>query len=276
VKIQRHKIVDASASFQKSPNHGDKFAENTLDTIVIHYTAGSSAESSVRTLCDPKTRASAHLVIGRDASITQLVPFDTIAWHAGRSSYEGRVGFNRYSIGIEIDNAGRLTRSGDGYQAWFGRKYDRDEVVEAVHRNESTASYWQAFSETQITLVHEICALLIKRYGIQSILGHEEIAPGRKTDPGPAFPLDKLRDHLLHSDRSQEDEDEAVVATQETGFVTASSLNLRSAASPDSPVVAAPLARGTAVEILDERNGWYEVDVRTRGWVKKDYIDTAT
>lgn len=272
MQIAKHFLKDAAR--QDSPNHSGKFAGGRPDSVIIHYTAGSSAESSVRTLCKPNGNASAHLVVGRDGSVTQLVPFDTIAWHAGRSSYKGRDGFNKYSIGIEIDNAGRLTRSGNSYAAWFGRKYDVDDVVEAVHRNESETSFWHAYSEEQIQAVSEICEALIETYPIEMILGHEEIAPKRKSDPGPAFPLDKMREHLLMADRSQEEAEEAVVELGKSGMVTASRLNIRSSASRHAEMVAPPLEKGTLVEILGESDGWYEVETRTRGWVKQDFVKT--
>jgi N-acetylmuramoyl-L-alanine amidase len=103
MKIENHLLSGEKIDFKNSPNISGKFKTGLLDTIVIHYTAGSSRESSVSTLINPGSKASAHLVIGRDGKITQLVPFDTIAWHAGNSSYKGRVGLNSYSIGIEID-----------------------------------------------------------------------------------------------------------------------------------------------------------------------------
>lgn len=272
MEIENHRLKDCG--WQESPNHSGKFAGGEPDSIIIHYTAGSSAESSVRTLCNPQIKASAHLVVGRDGAVTQLIPFDTIAWHAGKSSYDGRDGFNKYSIGIEIDNAGRLTPSGNGYAAWFGRKYDADDVVEAVHRNETSPSFWHAYTEEQIAAVNEICTALIETYPIEMILGHEEIAPSRKSDPGPAFPLDKMRDHLLHADRSQEEADEPAAGQLPTGLVTASKLNIRSAANRYAEPVAPPLEQGTRVEILRESDGWYEVETRTRGWVKKDFVQT--
>lgn len=272
MEIENHILKDSDQ--QNSPNHGGKFALGAPDSIIIHYTAGSSAASSVETLCNPQTKASAHLVVGRDGSVTQLVPFDTVAWHAGRSAYKGRVGFNKYSIGIEIDNAGKLTKSGTRYAAWFGRKYDAEDVVEAVHRNESTLSYWHDYTEEQITTVNNICEKLIETYQIDSILGHEEIAPRRKSDPGPAFPLDKLREHLLMGDRSQEEAEAPSIGFDETGLVTASKLNVRETSSSDAKIVAPPLIKGTLVNIVGERNGWYEVDIKTKGWVKKDYIKT--
>ena len=94
------------------------------DMIVLHYTAGVSAASSADYLVRPEVKASAHLVIGRDGRIFQLVPFHVEAWHAGRSRYTGREGLNRFSIGIELDNLGRLqpdSRPGGSVRGLFGR-----------------------------------------------------------------------------------------------------------------------------------------------------------
>lgn len=270
MQIEKHLFKDCDQ--QKSPNRGGKFNADGPDSIIIHYTAGSSAESSIRTLCNPEIQASAHLVVGHDGAVTQLIPFDTIAWHAGRSSYKGRTGFNKYSIGIEIDNAGRLAKSGSKFAAWFGRKYDADDVVEAVHRNESKVDYWHAYSEEQISAVSEICEALIRDYPIDTILGHEEIAPKRKSDPGPAFPLDKLRERLFMADRSQEEAEEPELELNATGLVTASKLNIRASSNGGARTVAPPLEKGALVKVLSESNGWYQVETTTTGWVKKDYI----
>jgi N-acetylmuramoyl-L-alanine amidase len=268
-----HILKGDGVTFKKSPNHGDAFGTDLPDTIIVHYTADNSAESSVEALCDPKTKASAHLVIGRDGRITQLVPFDTIAWHAGKSTYRGRTGFNKYSIGIELDNAGRLTKSGGGYHAWFGKAYSEAEVVEAVHRNESTPTFWHLYTEAQIAVVHEVCVNLVETYRITSILGHEEISPSRKSDPGPAFPLDKLRERVLYRDRADEGQEE-LLPVQNVGLVTASKLNIRSSPALSASMIAAPLTQGTIVEIVRETNGWVEVKVQTRGWVQKEYLKT--
>ncbi len=271
--IKEHLLEGEGVNFTESPNHGGLFDTSLPDTIIMHYTGGSSAKSSVNWLCNPKAKASAHLVIGRDGAITQLLPFNTIAWHAGKSEYRERIGFNKYSIGIEMDNAGRLTKGGEGYTSSFGRIYKEKEVVEAVRRNESTPAFWHQYTEEQITAAHDICLELVDTYEISSILGHEEIAPRRKTDPGPAFPLDKLRDRVLNRDRAEESAEEPLLV-QNTGLVTASKLNIRSSPLFNAPTVAPPLIKGTMVDILQETNGWYEVNVQTRGWVKKEYIKT--
>lgn len=267
--ISGDRLDEQTAGFTESPNKSGKFAEGLPDTIIIHYTAGRSAESSIETLINPDVSASAHLVIGRDGKVTQLVPFDTIAWHAGRSAWGDRRGLNKYSIGIELDNAGRLIKSGDKYTAWFGKSYPEEDVIQAVHRNENEPSYWHRYTEEQITKTYDICRLLIKEYGIKTILGHEEISPGRKTDPGPAFPLDKMRDKLLHADRSDAEEMEEVA---NPGVVEASFLNIRSGPSAQNQTISNPLQRGTVVDIKDEQDGWYQVEVKLTGWVAKKYI----
>jgi N-acetylmuramoyl-L-alanine amidase len=191
MKISKHLLqgdAEQKVVFTASPNKSGPFKTGLPDTIIIHFTAGRDAQSAIKTLIDPKVKASAHLMVGRDGSVTQLVPFNEACWHAGKSAYDGRVGLNDFSIGIEIDNAGRLEKQGDGYFSWFGKQYPREEVFEGVHRNESEPTFWHRFQERDIETVREICSLLIRAYGIRFILGHEEIAPGRKTDPGPAFP----------------------------------------------------------------------------------------
>ena len=273
MKVSNHRLTGGGITFTETPNQGGPFGAGLPDSIIIHYTAGSSAESSVKTLCDKSSKASAHLVIGRDGSITQLLPFTRIAWHAGKSAYGGRIGFNKYTIGIEIDNAGRLTKSGSEYIAWFGRAYPENEVIEAVHRNESEPSYWHRYTEGQISIVHDICGDLVEAYGISSILGHEEISPQRKTDPGPAFPLDKLRERVLQRDWADEGQEESLKPGN-VGLVMASKLNIRSSPMISAPPVAPPLPQGTMVDIVQESNGWYEVRVETLGWVKKEYIKT--
>ena len=196
MRIRDHRLTGEGVDHAESPNHGGHFGSGDLDTIIIHYTAGANAQSAIDTLCDTERKVSAHLVVARDGTVTQLLPFDTVAWHAGKSQWQGRRGFNDYSIGIEVDNPGRLQERDGRYVSWFGQDYPEEEVVRAVHRNESTASHWHRFTPVQLRVVEDLCALLMREYGIEHILGHEEIAPDRKDDPGPAFPLDDLRVRL--------------------------------------------------------------------------------
>lgn len=266
----KHLLKGDAITQMRASKNDDNFSRGALDTVVIHYTAGRSAESSAKYLARDDVKASAHIVIGRDGKIFQLVPFNKMSWHAGRSSYMGRSGFNSYSIGIELDNAGILTKVGSHYQAWFGKKYPEEEVVHAVHRNENRAAYWHAYTEEQLQVCEEIVELLVDKYDLKMILGHEEISPGRKQDPGPAFPLDKLRNRILHSNRK---DDEPVEEKQPASAeVVASSLNIRSGPAASFDKIARALPRGTEVKILEEQNGWYRVHTSIEGWVSRGYV----
>ena len=280
MEIKQNKLVGDSeynVEWEPSPNKGAKLEGGKPDTVIIHYTAGASARSSVRTLCRQSAKASPHLVVGRQGEIFQLVPFDTIAWHAGKSSYQGRTGFNRYSVGIELDNAGQLTPNGSGgFLTWFNRTVPPEEAIQAIHRNQNKPSWWQSYTDVQIELTELICQLLIDKYDVQSILGHEEIAPRRKVDPGPAFPLDKIRTRLLDEDRSDEGAEEPDQRLPSgSGIVTANKLNIRSGPGISNQPVAKPLVAGEIVTVLREVDGWVEVERKTRGWVKAEYITST-
>lgn len=258
-----------SAVFKQATKNTQPFQVNKLDTIIIHYTAGSSAESSIATLVNQAIKASAHVVIGRDGTITQMVPFNIIAWHAGPSQFGNRVGFNQYSIGIEIDNAGLLEKRGDLYYSWFGQAYDAKDVVFAVHRNQKTPNYWHAYTQKQIEVVEELCQSLVNTYGIKYILGHEEISPVRKIDPGPAFPLDKLRDKIFGGAR---DSDAPENNKNSAGTVSVDMLNIREDADVNADKVAKALKKGQKVKILAAKNGWYKVTAEVTGWVSAKFI----
>jgi N-acetylmuramoyl-L-alanine amidase len=271
MEIKEHFINGENVKkFVKSPNVSGEFEKGLPDTIIIHYTAGPY-KPALNTLTNPRVRASAHLIVDRDGSVTQLVPFNIEAWHAGSSSYGNRTGINKYSIGIEIVNSGPLTKSGTVYRSWYGSAFNPSDVIEATHRNEKTPRFWHTYTEEQIIVVQEICQLLIDIYNVKFILGHEEIAPLRKQDPGPAFPLDRLRNKLLGESRNSN----AGAELPEMGRISANTLNIRSSPSEEGLKVALPLQKGTKVKILDESNGWYKVTTEIEGWVLGKYVDNV-
>ncbi|WP_109829856.1 N-acetylmuramoyl-L-alanine amidase [Reichenbachiella versicolor] len=258
-----------SVSHLSCPKNTVKFAPGQPDTIIIHYTAGKSGESSAKYLCRKKVKASAHIVLDRSGHIYQLVPFDTVTWHAGKSSYEGRSGFNKFSIGIEIDNAGVLEKVGNKYKSWFGKTYPEEEVMQAVHRNESASRFWHTYTEVQIDKTIEMIEALMDRYPtITNILGHEEISKGRKQDPGPAFPLDKVRNGFLESR-----EEELPMSDDYEGIVDVPRLNIREMPSGSADLAAAPLEGGTKLKVLQQHNGWLKVETKIEGWVAGQYVD---
>jgi len=277
MKVANHTLSGDQVTHQNSPNVGGKFKAGLPDTIVIHYTGGSSAQSSANWLCDQRAKASAHVVIGTEGEIIQLVSFDTIAWHAGRSSWEERSGLNQYSLGIEIDNPGQLVQRVNGFYTSFGTKVPDEMVTLATHRNQTKPTYWHAYTAKQIATVEALCQLLIDTYPIRIIVAHEEISPGRKVDPGPAYPLDTLRNKLLYQDRSEEGQEQAeeIPTTQPAvtqGYVNANLLNIRSLPSVNGLPVAPPLSRGTLVKVKETQGGWSRVVLETEGWVSSEYI----
>lgn len=202
MKLIQHRLQqdDGTAiDFRQSNNHGGKLRPKFL---VMHYTAGRSADASARWLCNPIAKASAHVVIGRDGTVIQLVPFDIVAWHAGASSWKDGtrklVGMNKHSIGIELDNPGKLVRQGAGFRSLsLGTEYSESEVIVATHKHQSAPAGWHVYPTAQLEAAFEVASLLVQHYALKDVLGHEDIAPHRKSDPGPAFPMDSFRTRLF-------------------------------------------------------------------------------
>jgi N-acetylmuramoyl-L-alanine amidase len=182
--------------FVASPNHGIGLSEKIF--IIMHYTSGSSLDSAVGWLTNPTSQVSSHLVIGRDSGVAQLLPFNTIGWHAGVSQWEGYTNLNSYSVGIELDNAGMMKRVGNQWVSSFGKAYPEADVLVAPHKAYPAVSYgWHKYTDIQIQTAVQIVAALVKTYGFKEILGHDDIAPKRKWDPGPAFPMESFRQQVM-------------------------------------------------------------------------------
>lgn len=269
MKIVNHRLVKDDGTpypFVSTPNVGKKVDPRYL---VIHYTAGRSARESISFLATAKAEASAHIVIGRDGAITQMVPFDRAAWHAGKSKWEGVVGLNGYSLGIELDNAGWMKRGANGkWISCFGGAYPDAEVREALHKNEKTPRGWHEYTPKQLDAALELSRLLVRTYGIKDVIGHEDISPGRKQDPGPCFPMASFRKKVMGG---RDEQPETFAATEE--------LNLRGGPGSQHPLVEA-LPMGTRVEVVEESGSWRRVIVQDsvhgrdelRGWVHGRYL----
>ncbi|MBN1265129.1 MAG: N-acetylmuramoyl-L-alanine amidase [Anaerolineales bacterium] len=268
MKIEKHFLLnddDEQIPYKESPNHSGSIKPKFL---IIHYTAGSNAESSIEWLTSKKGQASAHLVIGKDGSITQLVPFNYMAWHAGPSSWEFYKGMNNYSIGIELDNAGMLKLYKDGWRTRFQKKPEKDYIL-AKHKFGDTEYGWQIFPEKQLDVLTEVAIALVNEYQLIDILGHEDISPRRKWDPGPAFPM--------HNFRSQ------VMGRKEifpVAYTTTSTLNIRSGpGTQHGTITKKPLKQDCNMEYLQKEGSWIKVhvldevdgDMDVEGWVHSNY-----
>lgn len=145
-----------------SPNHNERRL-GPPDMLVIHYTGMATAEAARARLCDPTAEVSAHYLIHLDGRVEALVAEDRRAWHAGKSVWEGETDVNSRSIGIELVNRGHE----HGYHP---------------------------FPEPQIAALERLLAEILPRWGIaaRNVVGHDDVAPGRKIDPGEKFDWARL------------------------------------------------------------------------------------
>lgn len=159
-----------------SQNCDERPADETIQLVVIHAISlppnefGGPGIVQLFTNClDPVAhpyfreieglRVSAHLLVRRDGELIQFVPCARRAWHAGASNWRGRENCNNFSIGIELEGCDRLP-----------------------------------FEDAQYLTLNHVLGELRRRYPIAAVVGHSDIAPGRKTDPGPCFDWRRLRD----------------------------------------------------------------------------------
>ncbi len=144
-----------------SPNHDAR--TRPVSMVVLHYTDMLSAEAAIERLCDPAARVSCHYLVSKTGEVVRMVPEERRAWHAGRSYWRGITDVNDDSIGIELDNPGHL----NGYDN---------------------------FPDAQIDALIPLLSDIMQRHQITrgNVVGHSDVAPARKRDPGELFPWGKL------------------------------------------------------------------------------------
>ena len=146
-----------SSNFDKK-----KRSINSIKIIIIHYTGMQSERESIIRLCNPKSKVSSHFVISQSGKIYRLVKERQIAWHAGKSCWGKCINLNKNSIGIELVNRGHK----------FG---------------------YTNFKKKQLSSLVKVCRNLTKKYKIKqrNMVGHSDVSPLRKMDPGEKFPWEK-------------------------------------------------------------------------------------
>ncbi len=147
-----------------SPNCSSKIRpKNSIKFVILHYTGMQSEIESIKRLKNKNSKVSCHYLINRSGFIIQMVKDNFVAWHAGKSKWKGQNNLNKQSIGIELVNKGHE----------FG---------------------YQNFTKKQISSLIKLCKKLKKKYFIkkENFLGHSDIAPLRKIDPGEKFPWKRL------------------------------------------------------------------------------------
>ena len=142
-----------------SPNWDERALP--IQMVVIHYTEMKPVETALDRMCDPDAKVSAHYCITEEGEVIRLVPEDKRAWHAGLSSFRGRGRCNDCSVGIELQ--------GCDVPAFTTAQYSRLSSITGQIRQ------------------------LFPAIGLDRIVGHSDIAPGRKTDPGPLFDWERYR-----------------------------------------------------------------------------------
>ena len=156
-------------TYNFSSNHSKKSRPiNNIKYVILHYTGMQSEIESIKRLKNPKAKVSCHYLVNRRGEVIQMVNDKFVAWHAGRSKWKKFINLNNYSIGIELVNKGHE----------FG---------------------YQNFNKKQIKSLIILCMNLKKKYSIkkENFLGHSDIAPLRKCDPGEKFPWKKLSTHNI-------------------------------------------------------------------------------
>lgn len=207
LKIKNHRLV--GVPFVAANASG---GEMVPTMIVEHDTAGHSKKgSSVAWFRQKDCPTSAHVVVERDGSATQMVPFNRKAFHAGKSSWRGKTFCNGFSIGIEIVNPGALKRVGSEAHLIYdgGKIVERFPIADCVHKAtpEHGDAWWLPYTDAQIKTVKEICRALCEEYpDCNEIVTHWMISPKRKIDTNPLFPLEDVRAYAFGIDDGHEDE----------------------------------------------------------------------
>lgn len=171
--------------FSDKREHPEKKKSIKPEYIIIHFTANCSYKDSWKAFFNFLRPVSTHYLIGIDGKVIQMVDESKRAWHAGDSCWKNNRHMNSYSIGIELINPGFSEINKD--PCTTNEKLWNQQTGKQI----SGSSYlWYEFTPKQVESLITLCKEIIKRHKIpaQNILGHSDIAPGRKVDPGPLFP----------------------------------------------------------------------------------------
>lgn len=146
-----------------SPNHEPRRGSGVVDMLILHYTGMPTAAEALDRLCSPEAGVSAHYLVDEDGTVWRLVPEERRAWHAGVANWAGQADVNSASIGIELVNPGH---------EWG----------------------YRPFPEPQMAALEALCREILARHPIppRHVLGHSDVAPRRKRDPGELFDWQRL------------------------------------------------------------------------------------
>jgi len=252
--------------FFPTPNQGGLMRPKFL---VIHYTAGAmDAHGTAAYFQKPEAKVSAHLNLSRDGTLTQSVSLETKAYHAGKSTWAGINNLNDCSIGIEVCNPGPLSITKGGYKTWWGANWPADNVIEAPHQNNPSGPVygWEMFTPEQNEVLLALGKVIVERFKIVEVVGHDMISPGRKTDPGPAM------NHRIYDQLNNSRADDNISFSWYVSKVN-DYLNGRSGPGTNYSVVM-QLPKGTELDIISKRGEWWFVENPTgqQMWVHSRFL----
>lgn len=243
--------------------------------IVIHYTAGSNFDGDVRVLSGQTGRkVSVHLVLSPKGEFVQIGDFNDRMWHCDPAHWDGLTGMNGHTIGIEVTCPGWVEDMGNGI---YGRsdisgRYTRNQLVYAAHPNGGGKKWWVLFTKEQCDALKEVVPVLFNSYDIKEVVGHDQIAPERKIDPGPCLPKQVM--DSLNGDRYDGDEifnkEKYVVFNIDKN----DTLNVRSEPNTDLSKILNKLKLGTVVLRKKTDGKWalIETSEGLTGYVMSKYI----
>ena len=177
--------------------HGLSTRVVPLEAIVVHYTASRNYVPTLSWLRNPDAKVSAHFLIDRDGSMHQMAALEDRTWHGGGATSKlfGSGNVNGRTIGIELMNLGPLQASGNSFVAEADKKPWTSSGMTA-----SDGSFWEPFPTAQIdTLVGLLDRIYEHHPGLKEskrLVGHQDVDPTRKRDPGPVFPWQVIRQRL--------------------------------------------------------------------------------
>ena len=292
MRIEKHWLIaeDASEKIVKSES---PCAREIIDPdyLIVHYTAGDPSSEAINWFMntrDNPDKIAAHVVISPGGTITQLIPFNRRANHAGSSVWDGVENFNFHSIGIELVNPGYCEKLADGSfrraisssESKFYPAERATDILATTHKHgfwtANDNKNWFKFPPAQLAALYTLSKVLMVRYELITALGHDDVSPLRKPDPGPCFPWKEFKTTVLGGTNH----------VGEIFVVTTDGTNFRAGHSTNSAVIK-KLSQGYNVGLIETFGAWDKVYlanakaevlvdkrcVKTIGWIHSSLLE---
>jgi len=212
-----------------------------------------------------ESKPDVHLIIDRKGEITQLIPFNKQVSGDILGSWDDTKQLKPHAIVIALENHGRLTKQLESYFSWEKTEVSKPDVFGGIHRNEDTLSYWEKYPKSQTLITEKVSQCLVTAYKVKYILGYEEVCPGLKVDPGPAFPLEIIKSKLMKEEIKDVNAPKSIKSLTELinlDFIVADS-GLKDLNGKEAKII----------NIKEKSGGWYKVNVDLGGFIKEEWVN---